>query len=71
MGQAHASSEDARQAADDRVIIDHLVQIFPIATAPSDAVEASPEPVAPSEFCEQIRRTDVRNYDPRALLRGD
>ena len=71
MGQAYASREDARQAADDSVIIDHLVQICPIATAASDAVEAPPEPVAPSEFCEQIRRTDVRNYDPRALLRGD
>jgi len=71
MGQEYNSLEAARQAAEDRVIIDHLIQSFPIAAAPSDAVEAPPEPVPPSEFCEQIRRTDARNYDPRALLRGD
>jgi hypothetical protein len=71
MDQDYDSPEAAKQALEDQSVIDHLVQSFPIESSASEVIAAERQPVPPTDFCEQIRRTEPHSYDQRTMLRGD
>jgi hypothetical protein len=71
MDRNYDSLEAAKQALEDESVIDHLVQLFPIEPSPAEVVESERQPVPPTGFCDQIRRTEPRSHDLRTMLRGD
>jgi len=71
MDQGYDSREAAKQALEDQSVIDHLLQSFPIEPSLPEVIKLELEPVPPTEFCEQIRRTEPHSHDQRTMLRGD
>jgi hypothetical protein len=71
MDRDYESPDAAKQALEDQSVIDHLVQSFPIEQAAKPTIEPERQPVPPTEFCEQIRRTEPHSHDQRTMLRGD